>query len=151
MARWAIDVPSNQLAKMGYEMTKAGHLKAVSIGAKPTKYVSRSQGHEFNQVADQMNLSKATREQVNVIYLEQQQLELSSCVLGANPMALARAYKEEVISDSQLDLVIKLSEPQLIANQTESKATVPADALRLSRQREIRYRWFQELKRLINY
>ena len=38
--QWAIDVPENQLAQIGWKMTEAGYLKAVSVGFFPVKYVT---------------------------------------------------------------------------------------------------------------
>jgi phage/plasmid-associated DNA primase len=38
--KWAHDVPENRLAQLGYAMTKAGHLKAVSVGFIPTKMLT---------------------------------------------------------------------------------------------------------------
>jgi hypothetical protein len=34
--QWAIDVPENQLARIGWKMTEAGYLKAVSVGFSPS-------------------------------------------------------------------------------------------------------------------
>lgn len=91
VVKWAIDVASNATAKLGFEMTAKGYLKAVSVGFNPVKWVHRSDD-EFTAVADSMpGLSNEDRDAVRVIYQEQQQLELSSCVIGANPSALAKA------------------------------------------------------------
>src|SRR3954468_6697856 len=38
--QWAIDVPTNRLAKLGWDMTEAGFLKAVSVGMKPVKVLT---------------------------------------------------------------------------------------------------------------
>ena len=36
------------------------------------------------------------------IFTEHQQLELSACILGANPNAVARAWKERAVTDADL-------------------------------------------------
>src|SRR5262245_7356133 len=39
--QWAIDVPENTLAQLGWKMTKAGYLKAVSVGFWPIRMANR--------------------------------------------------------------------------------------------------------------
>lgn len=105
--QWAVDVPSNLLAQKGFQMTAAGYLKAVSIGFIPIHYVSRldSNQTEFNEAKKDLNVPADT--EVNAIYLEWQQLELSACVIGANANAVAqieKAYQAGILSDADLNL-----------------------------------------------
>ena len=86
--QWAIDVPENSLAMLGFRMTEAGYLKAVSVGFWPIRMASRSENYgEYAQHCVELGLAGA--QQPRCIYLEQQQIELSACVIGANPDALA--------------------------------------------------------------
>ena len=102
--KWAIDVPEQQLAQIGFRLTEAGYLKAVSVGFSPLRTTSRwdrdPRSHE--EAARSLGLKP---ESVATIFLEQEQLELSACILGMNPGALARAYKAQVLNDRDLDLV----------------------------------------------
>lgn len=106
--KWAIDVQENKLAKLGWEMTKAGYLRAVSVGFQPTEMLSRwdRDPGPFEQMCADMHVDPKT---INAIYTQQQQLELSACIIGANPNALAKsycpAYKAGVISDADLALI----------------------------------------------
>jgi hypothetical protein len=106
--RWAVDVEGNTLAKKGFDMTKAGYLKAVSVGFKPTRSVSRystgKDAEEFMKHVRDLELDEA--KPPDRIFLEQEQVELSAVILGANPNALvqmARAYKDGVLNDSDID------------------------------------------------
>ena len=101
--QWAVDVAENKLAQLGWKMTEAGYLKAVSVGFLPVKVVSQHDGPAFVNELTRLNLKPEDR--VRVIYLEQEQFELSACVIGANPNALAKAYKAEVINDDDLQLL----------------------------------------------
>ncbi len=100
--QWAVDVAENRLAQLGWRMTQAGYLKAVSVGFMPLKVVSKwdQDPKEFYAQLNEMGLSD---DKVRHIYVEQQQLELSACVVGANPSAVARCYKAGLFSDDDLD------------------------------------------------
>ena len=102
--QWAKDVAENQLAKLGWAMTEAGFLKAVSVGFFPVREVSKwdSDPRAFNEQVLELKLDAA---KVRAIYLEQEQVELSACIIGANPNALAKSYKAGVLSDADLDFL----------------------------------------------
>src|SRR4051794_7443099 len=100
--QWGIDVAEARLGQLGWKLTEAGFLKAVSVGFIPVKSLSR----EGNFKGFKDKLKEMGREQdsnrVQKIFLEQQQYELSSVIVGANPNALlrmAKAYKAEVIAE----------------------------------------------------
>lgn len=99
--QWAIDVPENRLAQLGWKMTVGGFLRAVSVGFQPTKWVSKwdKDPSNFYEQAQELKLSA---EAVRVIYLEQEQIELSAVILGANPNALAKARAAGVLNDSDV-------------------------------------------------
>lgn len=101
VVQWAVDVAENGLARLGFEMTAKGYLKAVSVGFIPTRVVNR-QDDDFTTVADAMKINGEARDKVRTIFYEQQQIELSACVIGANPSALAKAYGDGAITRDHL-------------------------------------------------
>lgn len=109
--QWAIDVEENALAKLGWGMTVGGYLKAVSVGFIPVKRMICDDSENWRQAL--AGVGQPSDSPCRVIYLQQQLLELSSCILGANPSALAKAYKAGVVDDAQLNT--------LSAYQTEVK------------------------------
>jgi len=99
--QWAIDVPENQLARIGWKMTEAGYLKAVSVGFFPVKYVTPSSGEEWTRQLKELGLPGDAA--VRTIYTEQEQVELSCCVVGSNPNALAKAWQAGAINDADIE------------------------------------------------
>ncbi|HEX4119977.1 MAG TPA: phage major capsid protein [Verrucomicrobiae bacterium] len=102
--KWAIDVPSNELAQKGFAMTQGGYLKAVSVGFLPETVVSKfdNDAAAFNQALEKLDLGDDLAESVRCIYTSQQQTELSACIIGANPSALARAYSDGILDYADL-------------------------------------------------
>ncbi len=106
--KWAIDVPSNSRARIGWDMTRAGYLKAVSVGFIPVKMATRWDSDTAPFAAQLAELKLGPESNVRTIYLEQEQIELSAVIIGANPNALlnvAKAYKGAVLSDADLQLL----------------------------------------------
>jgi hypothetical protein len=99
--KWAIDVPENELAQIGFNMTAGGYLKAVSVGFFPKAAVScyDSNTNAFTSLCATMNLDPT---KVRTIYTRQEQIELSACIIGANPNALAKALKDGAVSQDQV-------------------------------------------------
>ena len=102
--QWAKDVAENKLAQLGWKMTEGGFLKAVSVGFWPVKYLA-PYGDTAAQFLDAL---KEMGQDLNnnpcrCIYTEQEQVELSACIIGANPNALAKAYKAGALNDADLD------------------------------------------------
>lgn len=98
--QWAKDVDS-PLARIGWQMTMGGFLKAVSVGFFPVRMVH--QGHaDWGKTVAAMGLTTEQAANVRRIYLEQEQIELSACIIGANPNALAKAHKEGAVKDADL-------------------------------------------------
>lgn len=126
--QWAIDVPGNERAKIGWAMTVGGYLKAVSVGFQPIAAVSRwdSDKGEWMRQLDQLGLQES--DGVNAIYTAQEQIELSAVVIGANPNAVARAYKAGLLDDSDLESVARLivSDNPLPHAASASTETAPA-------------------------
>lgn len=98
VVKWAKDVPSNADAILGYQMTEKGYLKAVSVGFLPVAWTHRSDD-DFTQIADAAGITGEDRDRVRCIYTEQQQVELSSCPIGANPSALAKGLETGEIAE----------------------------------------------------
>lgn len=105
VVRWAIDVPENADAIKGFAMTQAGYLPAVSVGFRPTKMVTMwdidKEGYE--KELEKLDIKPGTDDAPRVIYQKQQQIELSAVPIGANPNAVAKAYKAGILDDADLD------------------------------------------------
>jgi hypothetical protein len=100
--RWAIDsdVP---LAKLGFELTEKGYLKAVSVGFFARRWAtSYGDASMWEAAVKEAGLSKDDLARCRVIFLEHEQVELSACIIGANPNALAKAYKDGALKDEGL-------------------------------------------------
>ena len=102
--QWAVDIAEQPLAMLGWKMTVAGYLKAVSVGFFPKREVSRwdSDPKGFNDALNGLLLPSDVARQIRCIYLEQEQIELSACIIGANPNALAKAHKDGAVTDGDL-------------------------------------------------
>lgn len=106
--QWAKDVAANKLAQLGWAMTEAGFLKAVSVGFMPVKTASRwdQNQNDYNAQLADLGLDKADdARKPRTIYLEQEQIELSAVIIGANPNALAKSYKAGLLTDADLEML----------------------------------------------
>jgi hypothetical protein len=112
------------LAEWAFKMVRDGFLKAVSVGFVPVKMASKwdqSPGAMQEQLAA-LGLDAGTAAAVRAVYIEQQQIELSQCVIGANPNALAKAYKAGCLTEGDLDkfsAMIANTQPAAPANDSE--------------------------------
>jgi hypothetical protein len=130
--QWAIDVPENKMAQLGWAMTKAGYLKAVSVGFWPEQLVSKYDGDPkaYQQQLKELGVTDAASPAApRVIYLRQQQIELSACIIGANPNALAKcaldwayANKAGVIKDDDVEFLVREHAKRETANSADSSA-----------------------------
>jgi hypothetical protein len=107
--QWAVDVADNKLAQLGWAMTEAGYLKAVSVGFIPVKAVSKWDVQDASKRGEwlaQLKELGLTEEQApSRIFVEQEQYELSACIIGANMNAVAKGYKAGVLDDSALEMI----------------------------------------------
>lgn len=143
--KWAIGVSSNEtLADWGFAMTKAGFLKAVSIGFLPTKYVTKWDNNPSAWVEACEDVEMTPGANVSCIYLAWQQLELSACCIGANGNAVAKAYKAGILSDAALE---KISAEH--AKRENASNTGSPDAVLLARRRA-QDRFLLEMQLTIN-
>lgn len=148
-AQWAIDVVENQLAQLGFRMTVAGYLKAVSVGFVPEQMISRwnKDNADVKPIWQQQlrELGLTDKSEPRAIYLRQQQVELSSCIIGANPNALAKSFKAGVLKDDDLDFLSR----EFSYRETANLADEPGAGLAQDRAREEFLRKFEQLtKRL---
>lgn len=100
--KWAVDV--SPLAALGFKLTESGHLKAVSVGFIPVRF-AYSGSPEFLDMVKEIGLDAQTAAQVRCIHREWQQIELSACIIGANPSALAKAFKDGALQERDLAAV----------------------------------------------
>lgn len=103
--QWAIDVPENILANLGWRMTQAGYLKAVSVGFWPTRWISAGSADKQAWQAELTSAGLPLDSPVRTVYQEQEQIELSAVIIGANPNALAKSYKAGILKDTELDFI----------------------------------------------
>jgi hypothetical protein len=122
--QWAVDVPENQLAQLGWRMTEAGYLKAVSVGFWPTRYASKWDNDKSAWLQQLQELNLHEESGVRTIYIEQEQVELSACIIGANPNALAKAYKAGAIGEAELETFSREYAKRETATATERPADV---------------------------
>lgn len=115
----------NTLALWAFKMVRDGFLRAVSVGFVPLRMASKWDGDSsgFSSAIAELGLDAVTAGKLRVVYLEQQQIELSQCVLGANPNALAKAYKAGTLTEEDID---HLSQ-QIAKTKTVPSAADPAD------------------------
>lgn len=101
------DRTPGSLGLKAFKLVRDGFLKAVSVGFVPVRMASKWDGAQtdlLNAIAD-LKLDPQTAAQVRAIYLEQEQIELSQCVIGANPNALAKAYKGGTLTEEDIDQI----------------------------------------------
>lgn len=99
--RWAKDVEESKLAQLGWKMTLGGFLKAVSVGFFPIRYVANGKDG-WTQALQGLGIAPENASNIRYIYLEQEQIELSACIIGANPDALAKSFEAGCIKDADL-------------------------------------------------
>jgi hypothetical protein len=118
--QWAKDA-GNKLADIGWRMTEGGFLKAVSVGFWPVKFVTKADSAYAAQLKE-LNIEPIA--EVRTIFTEQEQIELSAVVIGANPNALARSYKAGCLTDADLDTISQ----EVAKRETATVADDPAYA-----------------------
>jgi hypothetical protein len=140
--QWAIDVPENQLARIGWKMTEAGYLKAVSVGFFPVKYVTANSGAEWGRQLKELGLPADAA--VRTIYTEQEQVELSCCVVGSNPNALAKAYRAGAIDDADIETL------SMEYSQCENGRAADCPAPAAPAREQARRRFLEEWRKAMN-
>jgi hypothetical protein len=121
--QFAIEIEEQPLARLAWRMIEAGYLKACSVGFTPVQGFSKyGDEKSFLNAIRELGLSTDAAAKVRTIYWEQEQMELSICILGANPAALAKAFKAGSLNDDDISLIETLSE-QKAKRQTATSAT----------------------------
>lgn len=118
------------LGALAFKLVRDGFLKAVSVGFQPVRMVSRwdqNPAEFLGQVAD-LKLDAGMAARLRAVYLEQEQIELSQCIIGANPNALAKAYKAGCLNEPELEQLSAL----YAASKTAPVPTDPAAGTRAS-------------------
>lgn len=101
--QFAVDVAENRLAQLAWKMTVAKMLSAVSVGFRPTVYATKWDTDKALFTGQLADLKLPLNADVRAVYIEQEQIELSLCVIGANPNAVAKAYKSGAFTDADLE------------------------------------------------
>lgn len=130
VVQWAVDagLPEDHLANIGWRMTVGGYLKAVSVGFWPVRMVSKWDNDPTGYAKELIDLGldkSPDAVKPRAIYQEQEQIELSAVIIGANPNALAKAYKAAVLNDADLERI----SGELAARETARIATSPDRAM----------------------
>ena len=143
--QFALDAPAQTLALKAWQLVAGGYLKACSVGFMPTSYVTKWDDEKaWTAAIRELGLSPEAASLVRTIYLEQEQQELSICILGANPAALAKAYKAGVLNDDDISYMDTLSQPD---RTPATRAQIPGHA-RVAPGRD-RAEWLRKLKSAI--
>jgi len=147
-AKFAIEVEENTLARLAWRMVEAGYLRAVSVGFFSVRSAARWDVDRRN-FEDACQECGASPDSVDLIHLEQQQIELSLCIIGANPNAVARGYKAGVVRDEDLDFLETLSRAVGASEHTGPHANDLAQARLLDHRREREAQWLREFAKTI--
>ncbi len=99
--QWAKDIPEHKLATIGWKLTVGGFLKAVSVGFRSEMHVYPGDS-AWTSYAKEAGLSEEESKKCRRIFVKQQQLELSACVIGANPAAVAKAFEAGCLREADL-------------------------------------------------
>lgn len=93
------------VGEWAFKMVRDGFLKAVSVGFVPLRMVDKwnNRPDELAAALADLKLAPEDAARIRAVYLEQEQIELSQCVIGANPNALARAYKAGSLTEQDID------------------------------------------------
>lgn len=123
--QWAKDIAEQPLAVMGWKMVEAGFLPAVSVGFRPVKTITpHGDRNAWNQQLEQLKLKPDA--EVRAIYTEQEQIELSAVIIGANPNALAKAYKADVLNDEDLNTLSRFHSRETAPSADSTDAALEA-------------------------
>lgn len=107
VCQYAKDMPETSVAEIAWKLTEGGFLKAVSVGFIPEPgSIVRGGSGEFARQLSELGLTDDGR--VSRIYTQQQQIELSAVVIGANENALAAAYEAKAITRSEVEFLSSL-------------------------------------------
>lgn len=136
--QFALTPKGDTLADWVFAMYRDQFLRACSVGFVPSRYATRWDADKtaLTQQIAELKLDPAQAARLSCVYIEQEQIELSGCILGCNPNALQRsvksiaaAHKAGCIGDQALD---QLSAVIAAASQTSNPAANSADAGTLS-------------------
>ena len=122
-AKWLTDVPEHRLATIGWKMTLAGMPPACSVGFMPEIAVGYADGLAWQDACRAVNQDPA-RTIARRIFMQQQQQELSMCIIGANPSALAKSYKAGALDDADLETLSTMFAKRDTADATDDPADV---------------------------
>jgi hypothetical protein len=92
--KYALTTAGNTLADWTFAMVRDKFLRAVSVGFVPSNWASKWDSDKSKLLAQiaELKLDSQTAAKLSAVYIEQEQIELSQCVIGANPNALAKSY-----------------------------------------------------------
>lgn len=131
--QFALTEKGDTLADWVFAMYRDKFLRACSVGFVPSRFTTKWDSDKTAFIAQitELKLDPASAARLCCVYLEQEQIELSGCILGCNPNALAKsmrsiadAYKAGCITEQGVD---KLS-AAIAASKNANPAADSADA-----------------------
>lgn len=131
--QFAITPAANTLTDWVFAMYRDGFLRACSVGFVPSRYATKwdSDKNPLLQQIAELKIDAAAAARLVCVYIEQEQIELSACILGCNPNALAKSLKS-IASAYKAGCIDEQGVNQLSAAIAASKnapsAAVSADA-----------------------
>jgi len=130
--QYALTETGDCLADWAFKMARDGFLKAVSVGFVPVSMCSKWDGDTKDFLAQiaELGLDAATAAKLRAVYREQQQIELSQCILGANPNALAKAYRAGTLTEEDLQKFCAMQDSLEIDNPADHSAPAGTSSAR---------------------
>lgn len=125
--QFALTPGADQLVDRVFAMYRDGFLRACSVGFVPSRYATKWDSDKnplLQQIAD-LNLDPAAAARLACVYIEQEQIELSACILGCNPNALAKSLTT-IASAYKAGCINEHGVTQLSAAIAASKNALPA-------------------------
>lgn len=93
--QFALTSEGNTFADWAFKMYRDGFLKACSVGFAPVRWASKWDADKSALLAQiaELKLDAETAAKLCCVYIKHEQIELSGCIIGANPNALAKSYQ----------------------------------------------------------
>ena len=134
--QFALTPGGQTFADWAFAMYRDGFLRACSVGFVPVAMATKWDSDKtalLAQIAD-LKLDPATAAKVAAIYIRQEQIELSACIIGANPAALAKslrtiaaAYKAGTLTEQSVEnLSALIARTKTAAPATDRSAAAAA-------------------------
>lgn len=106
--QWAVGLGDPKI-DLGFRLTETGYLKAVSVGFEKLKFISKyldrarkKRNRQFERMVAEFGVSPEEAAEMNTLFVEQRQVELSAVTIGSNPDALLKGFESGVVAEAEL-------------------------------------------------